>query len=99
MGVREALIGAFGAVPAGARGALTWDQGTEMADHAGLTSTLALPVYCCDPHTPWQRGSTENINGLLRDYFPTGTDLSVHSLTRPAQVQTELNDRPRKTLG
>lgn len=99
LAVRDALLAAFTALPPSARRSLTWDQGTEMAEFAGLTVKLGLPVYFCDPHSPWQRGSNENMNGLLRDYFPKGTDLSIHSADRLAEVQAELNDRPRKTLG
>jgi transposase, IS30 family len=77
---------------------ITWDQGTEMARHLTITRSLGAPVYFCDSHSPWQRGSNENTNGLLRDYFPKGTDLSVHSPQHLAAVENELNNRPRRIL-
>jgi IS30 family transposase len=77
---------------------LTWDRGKEMADHKRISLDTNIKVYFCDPQCPWQRGSNENTNGLLRQYFPKGTDLSVHSQVKLNGVARQLNERPRKTL-
>jgi IS30 family transposase len=96
--VRDAIAEAVTTLPEQLRRSLTWDQGAEMAHHAQLRIQTGLPVYFCDPHSPWQRATNENINGLLRQYFPKGTDLARHSAEDLAAVAATLNSRPRKTL-
>ena len=94
-----ALIQLVQNLPQGLMTSLTWDRGTELAYHRKFTVATEVNVYFCDPKSPWQRGSNENTNGLLRQYFPNGTDLSVYSQSDPDQVALRLNTRPRKTLG
>ena len=97
--VRDAMTAAIERMPVALRGSLTWDQGVEMARHREITVATGLPIYFCDPASPWQRGSNENTNGLLRQYFPKGTDLSKHSPEDLEFVADQLNRRPRQTLG
>ena len=96
---RDGVLSVMGNLPAHLRRSLTWDQGKEMAGHLQITAAMGMSVYFCEPHSPWQRGPNEHSNGLLRDYFPKSTNLAVHSAGRLIQVQDELNNRPRKTLG
>jgi IS30 family transposase len=97
--VRDAITAQIGELPEHLRRSLTWDQGAELAQHAKLKIDTGLEVYFCDPQSPWQRGTNENTNGLLRQYFPKGTDLARHSAEDLAAVADALNSRPRKTLG
>ncbi|CAL9670943.1 IS30 family transposase [Streptomyces sp. enrichment culture] len=97
--MRDALIETVGTLPAQLRRSLTWDQGSEMAMHKQFSVATDMPVFFCDPGSPWQRGSNENTNGLLRQYFPKGTDLAGYTRHELDEVAAELNSRPRKTLG
>ena len=97
--VQQAIIDKMRHLPKLLRNSLTWDQGSELALHKRITTALDMAVYFCDPHSPWQRGTNENTNGLLRQYFPKGTDLSAYPEDHLDAVAEELNDRPRKTLG
>ena len=96
--VYNGLLAVFMNMPAGYRKSLTWDRGMELAKHADLTRETGMPVYFCDPRSPWQRGTNENTNGLIRQYFPKKTNLSVHSQKQLNEVANELNERPRKVL-
>jgi IS30 family transposase len=96
--VRDAITSSILSRPDQLRRSLTWDRGKELAQHAELTIDTGLRVYFCDPHSPWHRGTNENTNGLLRQYFPKGTDLSRHGPHELAAVAAALNSRPRKTL-
>jgi IS30 family transposase len=97
--VRDAMTATIQTLPASLRRTLTWDQGSEMAQHRQFSVDTGVDVYFCEPHSPWQRGSNENTNGLLRQYFPKGTDLSVHDAATLQAAADSLNGRPRETLG
>ena len=97
--LHEALQTRMGDLPATLLRSITWDQGTEMARHLSITKSLDVPVYFCDSRSPWQRGSNENTNGLLREYLPKGTDLNAWTPAQLAAIADELNDRPRKRFG
>ncbi|WP_373994165.1 IS30 family transposase [Demequina sp. NBRC 110055] len=99
LAVQDAMIDAMMSLPHQLRKTVTWDQGIEMAGHAAITLATDVPIYFCDPASPWQRGSNENTNGLLRQYFPKGTDLSGYHPDYLEYVANQLNDRPRKRLG
>jgi IS30 family transposase len=96
--VRDAMITTIHTLPAALKRSLTWDRGIELARHAEITLATDLAIYFADPHSPWQRGSNENTNGLLRQYFPKSTDLTAHTAEHLGFVADQLNDRPRKTL-
>ena len=97
--VRDALTAKIKTIPDILRASLTWDQGIEMHEWQSVSVAADIDIYFCDPHSPWQRATCENTNGLLRQYFPKGTDLTIHSPVDLDWVATELNDRPRKRLG
>jgi transposase, IS30 family len=97
--VRDAIVDKITTLPEALRRSLTWDQGIELARHTEITLAADLPVYFCDPHSPWQRGTNENTNGLLRQYFPKNADLATYPAEHLDAVAAQLNGRPRKTLG
>ncbi|SNR97756.1 Integrase core domain-containing protein [Haloechinothrix alba] len=94
--VGDALIGAFTRLPTGLRRSLTWDQGNKMFHHERIEHATGVTIYFADPHSPWQRGSNENVNGLLRQYLPKGTDLRAWTAQQLDEIATELNHRPRQ---
>ena len=96
--VRDAMTNAIQTLPVALRRSITWDQGRELSEHEQFTIDTGVDVYFCDPHSPWQRGTNENTNGLLRQYFPKGTDLAVHDAATLQAAADSLNSRPRKTL-
>ena len=97
--VRDAIASMITSLPEQLRQSLTWDQGAEMSQHMQLKIDTGVALYFCDPHSPWQRGTNENTDGLPRRYFPKGNDLSLHSANDLAAVASTLNGRPRETLG
>jgi transposase, IS30 family len=99
LAAQQAIVTKMAALPAILRKTLTWDRGCEMANHIAIAAAAQLDIYCCDPHSPWQRGTNENTNGSLRQYFAKGTDLSIFPADYLDYVATKLNRRPRKTLG
>ncbi|MCA2246134.1 IS30 family transposase, partial [Mycobacterium sp. WUMAC-067] len=98
LAVQNAIVAKMAELPDHLRRSLTWDQGKELTNHLAIADATDLDIYFCDPHSPWQRGSNENTNGLLRQYFPKGTDLSVYGAGYLDYVAAELNGRPRQTL-
>ena len=97
--LRDEMVAVFNALPIELRRSLTWDQGIEMACHHEFAAATGMEVYFCQPASPWQRPTNENTNGLLREYFPKGSDLSIHTADDLRAVARQLNERPRKTLG
>ncbi|MEP7740454.1 IS30 family transposase, partial [Nocardioides sp. 31GB23] len=96
LAVQEALVTKMATLPEQLRRSLTWDQGSEMANHVAIAEATSMDIYFCEPHSPWQRGSNENTNGLLRQYLPKGTDLSFYGPGLLDKIASELNARPRK---